>query len=216
MQTDDGVNATEPIVGEDVERSAGYSFLRRLEDESDWAVEFVAMLSEVERRAEHDGGVHVMAACVGDARHVASVGHVLLVSHRQRIEVGADGEPAVECAVGAVGQSRGDDVADQAGAHGEPAGVEAGEFESFVHQVGGRLFLTAQFWVSVQISSQRDEAVAVFVEPPIDRVRPDAPGCGRQLGHRGASAPVIVSAASSAARWWTTSASVPPASTTCR
>ncbi len=216
VQTDDRGNAIQSVVGDDVECSSGYTFLCRLEDEPDRAGQLVAMMSEVERRTERDGGVHVVAAHVRDARHLAAVGDVLLVGHREGVEVGTYGESAVERTVGAGWRPRWHDVTDQSGAHGEPARAEAGELESFVHHVGGRQFLTAQFGVSVQIAPQGDEAVGVFVEPLIDGVPSDAAEPGRRLGHRGASAPVIASAASSYARWWTTSASVPPAPTTSR
>ena len=54
------------------------------------------MVGEVQRRAQHDGGADVVAARVRHARHLAAVGNVLLVGHRKRVEVGAQGECAVD------------------------------------------------------------------------------------------------------------------------
>ncbi len=173
-------------------------------------------VGEVEGGAEHDGGVDVVTACVRHARHLAAVGHVLLVGHRQRIEVGPQRQPEVGVPVPMRQRVVRQQIADEPGPRREAMRFEPGELEAFVDEVGGRSLFAAQFGMSVQVASQGDESFAVFVEPAVDRVGPDIAAAGGQRRHRGAVAPVIESAASSAARCWTTSSSVPPASTTRR
>ncbi len=187
-----------------------------LEDEPHRAGKLVPVMGEVQGGAEHDGGVDVVAARVRHARHLAAVGDVLLVGHGECVEVCSQRQSVLETG----GRTGREDVAHETGADGEAAGLEPRELEAFVDEIGGGPFGTAQLGVRVEVAAQRDETLAVLVEPSIDRSWDGGSGRSRHSCHRvgrpGGRTPVIVSVASSAARCWTTSASVPPASTTRR
>ena len=215
MQADDARNAAEPVIGEHVERPARDSLLRRLEDETNGPRKLVTVVSEVQGGAEHDRRVDVVAAGMRDAVDLAAVRHVLLVGHRQCVEVRTQREDSVSTRRRRR-HGMGGDVAHETGADGQAASVEPGEFEALVDEVGRRLLLATEFWVRMKIATQRDEALAVFVEPPIDGAILGISGCRSEFSHCAGRTSVIESAASSAARYWTTSASVPPASTTRR
>ena len=127
VQADDRVDPIEAVVGDDIECAARYPLLGGLENEPDRSGELVAMVREVERRAQHDRGVHVVAAGMGNARYLAPIGDALLVGHRQSVEISTQCEPSAGRLVDAGRQLVGGDVAHQARPHGEPTRLEPGE-----------------------------------------------------------------------------------------
>ena len=91
--------------------------------------------------AEDDGGVHVVPAGVAEALAGGGVGHVLEVGQRQGVDVGAQDDDRVA----------GPDLADQAGAGGQPARLEPVVAQPLL-QEGGRLELgEGQLRVGVQV-----------------------------------------------------------------
>ncbi len=148
VQPDDRADTVEATVDDHVECATGNALLRRLEQQAHRTGQLVAMVGEVERCAEHDRGVDVVSAGVGDAGVPAGVGHRLLVLHRQGVEV----RPERECrplrpVIGWV------DVADEPGADGESPGLQTGEEESLLDQFGRGVLGAAEFGVSVQVAA---------------------------------------------------------------
>lgn len=115
MQAEDDTNVVKVSLLDHVDRATRNTLLRRFEDQSDPAGRRV--LGEVQPRAEHDRGVHVMPARVRNSRNQRGVRSIALVLHRQRIDVSA------QCQDWAVA---GADITDQAGADVEHLGLEAG------------------------------------------------------------------------------------------
>ena len=161
VHPDDCADAVEPTVADHVERTAGHPLLGRLEHEADRSGQVVAVMGEVQRRAQHDRGVHVVPAGVGDARMPAGVRDVLVVGHRQCVEVGAQREQLLEPAGGV----RRSEIAHEPGTDCQTTRFEPGQAESFLDQLGGCMLGAAELRMGVEVASQSDEAFAVFVQP---------------------------------------------------
>ena len=200
VQPDDRADAVEPAVADHVERTAGHSFLGRLEHEADRSGQVVAVMGEVQRRAQHDRGVDVVPAGVRrrqDARlaYETSLSSVIASASRSARSASSVLGPAVAV--------RRNEIAHETGSDGEPTRFEPGQAESFLDQLGGRMLGAAELGMGVEVASQRDETFAVFVEPS-----------RRSAERRRWSSTWSSSAVRLSTRRWTTSTSVPPASTT--
>ena len=195
VQPEDGGNAVEAAVGDDVEPSAGHRLLGRLEHQSHpTPLAVVEDVREREPAPEHDRRVHVVAAGVGDAGTLRPVRDLLLVGHRERVDVGPQRDP------GTVIRSR--DVAHQPGADGESSGRETGDLQPLCDERGGVVLRVAELGMGVQLTAERDQLLEVAVEELVD-------GCV-DVGHGRAPGQSVASSSASAA---TTSTRVPPLST---
>ena len=127
---------------------AAAAFFGRLEDQVDGAVE-VAVLGEVQRRGHQHGGVAVVPAGVHLAVVLAGVLEGVELGHRQRVHVGAQADGAA--ALAAVAPVH--DAHHAGGAHAAVHG-DAPFRQLFRHQVGGALFLEAEFGMRVDVAPQ--------------------------------------------------------------
>ena len=89
VQGEDPADRGDPARREHVERAAG-RLLGGLEDKPDPPGQQArgGLLGQEQAGAEQHGGVHVVAAGMADVRHSGTVGHILVVHHRQGVKVG--------------------------------------------------------------------------------------------------------------------------------
>lgn len=119
-------------------------------------------MSQVEGNPEHNGGVDVVSTRVGHSRHLASIGHVLLVVHRKRVEIGTERKHPTSVRVPV-------EITNEAGPAGEPDRVQACELQTFGDERSGGSLLPAQLGMCMKLTSQRDQVFAVLGEPVVDR-----------------------------------------------
>lgn len=167
MDADDRIDVVEAMVADHIERAARDALFSRLKHEPQPPGQLVAMVCEVERRAEYHGGVYVVPACMGDSGNLASIGHVFVVVHGQRIKVGAKGHhgltdaTVVKVVIGAIGRK----ITHEAGADGQHARMHPCQFEAFPHQLGRRVLGAAQFRVGMHVSAECNQALTMFSKP---------------------------------------------------
>ena len=147
-------DAVEPALADDVDGTARHRLLRRLEDQPHRPGDVGPRgeRDERARRTEDRHGVRVVAAGVGDAVDRRAVADVLLVGHRQRVDVGPqrdDGRARLDVADG--------DVAHQARTDVEALGREAEVAQVLPDVRRGRVLLPAQLGVRVEVAAHLDE-----------------------------------------------------------
>ena len=129
------------------------------------------MLGEEQRGADRGGRVDVVPARMGDTVDRAAVVDLLLVVHRQGVEVGTN-RSAFAVPAG--------EVRDEAGPDAEPTDVVAGLDERVFDDVRRAELLTAELGVGVEVAPEGDQLLLVAVDPAPD----DLAGGGRGSGHR--------------------------------
>jgi hypothetical protein len=144
-----------------VER-AGRGLLRGLEDEPDPPGELAlgGLGGQEQPRADQHGDVHVVAACVAGVRHRRDVGDVLLVGHRERIEVRAQSHHrsfGIRVLVRA-------DIDVKPGALGEDHRAQARRRQAQRDPAGGPVLVVGELGVHVQVAPELDELVRVLGE----------------------------------------------------
>ncbi len=146
----------EPALGDDVDSTPGHGLLRRLEDESDRATHtgVRAKSDQRPRGADEDRRVYVVPARMRDPVHGRSVGDVLVVLHRQGIEVRAQSDDRT-----AAVPDR--DVTDQAGAGPQQGRCKPELTQQPRHQIGGAVLVAAQLGVGVQSTTEDDQQLVV-------------------------------------------------------
>jgi hypothetical protein len=153
----------------DVLERAGRDHLRRpgrerllggLEDQPDPAGQLTALgeLGQRETEAQHDRGVHVVAAGVRHVLHGRAVRHVLEVGQRQRVQVGPEGDHPVALT----------DVADQTVAFGQHLRLEAGHRELPGDQCGSFELVVRAFRMRVNMAPNRYQLRASGGEPAVE------------------------------------------------
>ena len=145
------VHAEHGIAREPVEQAvldhlagAAATFLRRLEDQMDGAIE-IAMLGQVVRRAQQHRGVTVVAARVHLAFVLRAMAEGVRFLQRQGVHVGAqaDGLGAIAIA----------DDTDQTGGAQAAMDLDTPRFQISGHHVGGALFLETQFGMRMDVTA---------------------------------------------------------------
>ena len=103
----------------------------------------------------------VMAAGVRHARHLRSERQAGSLSHRQRVDIGAQRDTR-----GVLGS----EVAYQPRASGQGLGVESGINEAVGDELGGGKFLAPQLRVAVDMAAPGDKIVVVRSQPRLSDV----------------------------------------------
>src|ERR1039457_4315971 len=129
-------------------------------------------------RTQGDGRVHVMPAGVAYVRHGRPVGHLLLVGHRKRVEVGAQGHQRAAVRLAA-------DVHQHAGPLGQDDRAQADRGQPERYPPRGPVLVITELRVRVQVPAELDELGLVrgkeLVELPQDvTVRHAEPPQGRR------------------------------------
>ena len=128
---------------------AAAAFFGRLEHQVDGAVE-IAVPEQVARRGQQHCGMPVMAAGVHLAGVRAGMGEVVVLGHRQRVDVGAQADGPAGVAVL--------DDADHAGLAQAAVDRDAPVGQRLGDDIGGALFLKAQFRVGMDVASDGGDA----------------------------------------------------------
>ena len=159
VQGEDPADRGDAARREHVEGAAG-GLLGGLEDEPDPAGQQArgGLGGQVQARAQQHGGVHVVAARMAGVRHGGAVGDVLLVGHRQRVEVRAEGHHG-PVGVGVLVVSA--DVDRQAGALGQDHRPQARRGQAQRDPAGGAVLGVGELGMRVQVAAELDQLVLV-------------------------------------------------------
>ena len=152
---------------------AAAALLGRLEDQVERAGE-AAAVREMVRRGEQHRRVAVVAAGVHHALVAAGVGKAGLFVDRQRVHVGAQAELALAVAA--------PKASDDARAAESAFDLVAPFAELGRHQFRGAVLVESQFGVVVDVTTQADEFIRLFVQfVEQSRGRHGIPYCGWRL-----------------------------------
>ena len=135
------------IVLQHGERTAD-TLLAWLKDEIHRAVE-VARLRQIARGTEQHRGVTVMAACVHLSRIAAAICEVVGLRDRQRIHVGAQPDRRLTIS--------GTQHAHHTGAADAAVHLDAPFYKFLRNQIGGAMFLKAEFRMGMDVPSYRGQ-----------------------------------------------------------
>ena len=193
MQTEDRVHTVETAGFDHVERAAGHGLLGGLEQQPHPASRIVRREEACERETgtEHDRRMDVVAARVRNPLVLRAIVHLLLVDHRERVEIGAQRDRRAAARA---------DVTHETRSRGEYQWVEPSDFESLRNERSGLELLAAALGPGVELPAEGDQFLEVRVEEGGERF-------GRRRAH--AVAPGV-SVASSSINACTTSTSSPP------
>ena len=164
MQPDHGSCVVEAAVGEHVECAARDALLGGLEDEPHAVSSESRVFGEEQGRSDSDRGVDVVPAGMADPVCRAAVRNVLEVVHGECVDVGADSDHRAQGGAWARG------VGDHAGPHRHRPAPVSGAADQVGDHPGRAVFVAAQLRVSMEVSTNLDEAVVMCVEPSIQRV----------------------------------------------
>ena len=160
VQPEDLVHVVERAGLDQVQRSPGHDLLGRLEEQAHAAVQEPARLGLAQREggAHQPGGVHVVAAGVGHARHGARPGVDGVVLDRERVEIGTQRDPALARP----------DLADDAAAL-DLGEVPLGVGQCVEHLGGGARLGPGQLGMGMEVATEVDQLVGVLVDDSCDQ-----------------------------------------------
>ena len=128
------------------------AFFGRLEDQVDGAVE-IAVLGQMLGRRQQHGGVAVMAAGVHLARMDAGMGELVVLGHRQGVDVGTQAHRALAGAVL--------DDPDDAGLAQPPVYRNAPVGQLLGNQLRGAVLLETQLGMGVNVTPEGGDALGI-------------------------------------------------------
>ena len=154
VQREDPADRRDPARREHVERAAG-RLLGGLEDEPDPSGQHArgGLLGQEQAGSEQHGGVHVVAAGMADVRHGRAVRDVLVVRHRQRVEVCPERN---DRPFGIRNLLRAD-VDEQAGSLGQDHRPQARRGQAQRDPAGGAVLVVGQLGMRVQVAAELDQ-----------------------------------------------------------